>query len=85
LKKRKQVETVMAKGKKDTDDNLEAVVGIRVTRSDRARLDALAERLPVVTAHAIARCALLLGLDAIERDPGILLGGAVKGRKGPSR
>ena len=75
----------MGKGKKDADDNLEAVMGIRVTRSDRARLDALAERMPLVTAHAIARFALLHGLDAIERDPAILLGSAVKGRKAQSR
>jgi hypothetical protein len=82
------METTMAKGKKgkkDADDNLEAVMGIRVTRSDRSRLDALAERIPLVTAHAIARFALLHGLEAIERDPAILLKGATKGRKGPTR
>jgi len=74
----------MAKGKKDAD-NLEAVVGIRVTRGDRARLDVLAESLSVVTAHAIARFALLLGLDALERDPAILLRGALMGRSAPTR
>jgi hypothetical protein len=60
-------------------------VGIRVTKSDRARLDALAERLPVITAHAIARFALLHGLEAIERDPAILLKGGVKARKALTR
>ena len=71
----------MAKTKKDTGpDNLEAVMGIRVTKSDRARFDALAEKVPIVTAHSIARFALLYGLDAIERDPAILLGVATKGR-----
>lgn len=75
----------MAKATKDRDDGLTEMLGIRVSADDRARIDALAERLPVGTPHAIARFALRIGLDAIERDPAILLGDAVKGRKAPKR
>jgi hypothetical protein len=75
----------MAKDKPKDKDGLSEMLGVRVSADDLARLDALAERLPIGTRHAIARFALRIGLDAIERDPAILLGGAVKGRKAPSR
>jgi hypothetical protein len=75
----------MAKATKDKDEGLLKMLGVRVSADDLARLDALAERLPIGTRHGIARFALRLGLDAIERDPAILLGGALKGRKAPSR
>lgn len=62
------------------------MLGVRVSPDDLARIDVLAERLPIGTRHAIARFALRIGLDAIERDPAILLGGALKAtRKGPAR
>ena len=75
----------MAKGNKTDKDGLSEMLGVRVSADDLARLDALAKRLPIGTRHAIARFAIRIGLDAIERDPAILLGGAVKGRKAPSR
>jgi len=78
------VEPTMAKTTRDKD-GLSEMLGVRVSADDLARLDLLAERLPIGTRHAIARFALRIGLDAIERDPAILLGGAVKGRKGPRR
>jgi hypothetical protein len=75
----------MAKEKPKDKDGLSEMLGVRVSADDLARLDRLAERLPIGTRHAIARFALRIGLDAIERDPAILLGDAVKGRKAPSR
>jgi len=75
----------MAKQKDAEKEGLSEMLGVRVSADDLARLDALAERLPIGTRHAIARFALRIGLDAIERDPGVLLGGAVKGRKAPGR
>jgi hypothetical protein len=79
------VETEMAKDKAKDKEGLSEMLGVRVSADDLARLDALAERLPIGTRHAIARFALRIGLDAIERDPAILLGGTLKGRKAPSR
>ncbi len=69
---------VMAKTK---DEQLKETLGIRITEDDLARIDALAERMPVATRHGIARVALLIGLDAIEKDPTILLGEATKKRR----
>jgi hypothetical protein len=74
----------MAKTTKDKD-GLSEMLGVRVSADDLARIDALAERLPIGTRHAIARFALRTGLDAIERDPNILLGSVAKGRKPPAR
>jgi hypothetical protein len=49
-------------------------LGLRVTPADAARIKALAERFPIATEASIARAALLIGLDAIEAQPAILLG-----------
>lgn len=54
------------------------MLGVRVSSDDLARLDALVQRLPIGSRHAIARFALRVGLDAIERDPAILLGDSLK-------
>jgi hypothetical protein len=75
----------MAKDKAKDKEGLSEMLGVRVSADDLARLDALAERLPIGTRHAIARFALRIGLDEIERNPTVLLGGAVKGRKAPTR
>jgi hypothetical protein len=75
----------MAKEKPKDKEGLSEMLGVRVSADDLARLDALAERLPIGTRHAIARFALRIGLDAIEENPAILLGSAVKARKAPSR
>jgi hypothetical protein len=74
------MDTTMAKNTKDEG----AMLGIRIDADDVARLDALTERMLLGSRHALARAALRLGLDAIERDPTVLVGGA-KGRKAPSR
>lgn len=75
------METDMAKDK----DGLSEMLGVRVSSDDLARLDSLAARLPIGTRHAIARFALRIGLDAIERNPQVLLGAGPKVRKGTSR
>jgi hypothetical protein len=74
------MDTTMAKNTKDDG----AMLGIRIDAEDVARLDALTERMLLGSRHALARAALRLGLDAIERDPTVLVGGA-KGRKAPTR
>jgi hypothetical protein len=75
----------MAKDKPKEKEALGEMLGVRVSSDDLARLDAIVARLPIGSRHAIARFALRIGLDAIERDPAILLGTAVKGRKAPLR
>lgn len=46
-----------------------AMIAIRVLPEDDERLDVLAERLPFVTRHQLARAALKIGLSALEADP----------------
>ena len=50
------------------------MVLLRITEADRDRLDGLAAEIPIATRSSLAREALRLGLEAIERDPAILLG-----------
>lgn len=71
----------MAKPKDEKDETLTEMLGIRVAKSDLDRLDAIAEKLPVASRHAFARVCMRIGLDAVERDPGILLGAFKKGRR----
>ncbi len=65
------METTMAAKKKTAEDGLERQIGVRLTNEDCARLEGLAVHLSV---SAIARAALLVGLDIIEDQPGVLLG-----------
>lgn len=58
----------------DDDETLSVQLGVRVTPSDASRLDELAARFPIAKRNAIARQALLIGLEAIEIQPTILLG-----------
>jgi hypothetical protein len=77
-------ETDMAKTKTTTradEETLSVQLGIRVTPSDSERLHVLAERFPVAKRNAIARAALLIGLEAIEQQPTILLGEAPKKKR----
>jgi hypothetical protein len=74
------VEAMAAKRTKDDG----VMLGLRLDADDAARLDALADRMLLGSRHALARACLLLGLEAVERDPAILLGQA-KGRKAPRR
>jgi hypothetical protein len=69
--------------KKAGKDEASVMLGLRLDHEEAARLDAIAERMLLGSRHALARACLLLGLDAIERDPTVLLG--LKGRKAPKR
>lgn len=57
--------------RKSGEDELARQIAVRLTEDDYSRLDRLAVHLSIT---AIARAALLVGLDAIEAQPGILLG-----------
>lgn len=66
------MDTNMAtKRKTAEDENLTKQIAVRMTEADFARLERLSSRLSV---SAIGRVALLVGLDAIEAQPGILIG-----------
>lgn len=62
-----------------------AMLGLRLDADDVARLNALTARMLLGSRHSLARAALRLGLDAIEANPAVLLGGAAKGRRAPER
>ncbi len=49
-----------------------SMLSLRLSDADRARLDALAERAPG-TAAALARHFVVMGLDAVEKDPANLV------------
>lgn len=65
------------KKKTKDDDGLERQIGVRLTHAQYARLEKLAAHLSV---SAIARVALLVGLDAIEKDASVLVGATPKKR-----
>lgn len=67
----------MAARKKAEESGLDRQIGVRLTEADHARLEKLAVHLSV---SAIARAALLVGLDVIEAQPGVLLGEKPKRR-----
>ena len=46
-------------------------IGVRLSEADYARIEALSGAMGV---SALVRVAIMAGLDAIERQPGILLG-----------
>ena len=60
-----------AKKTASSDETLTRQIGIRLSEADYARIEALAGAVGV---SALVRVAILAGLDAIERQPGILLG-----------
>jgi hypothetical protein len=66
-----------AKKKTGEDAGLERQIGVRLSPKDYDRLEGLAVHLSVST---IARAALLVGLDIIEEQPGVLLGEKPKRR-----
>ncbi len=70
----------MARPKRDDDENLSVQLGVRVTAKDSDRIKTLATRFPILSGNAIARAALLIGLDAIEAQPTLLLGEKPKKR-----
>ena len=61
-------------------DELSEMISLRLSAEDKARLDALSERLPAMKPLSIARMALRLGLDVIEKDPLALLTGTASNR-----
>jgi hypothetical protein len=61
--------------KKRASERREEHLGIRLTVKERKRLHDVAKRFPTIPESAVARLALLAGLDALERD-GLKLGGA---------
>jgi hypothetical protein len=63
----------MAPQKKKAAKKFSEMIAIRVLPEDYERLDVLAERLPFVSRHALARAALKIGLSALEDDPKRLL------------
>lgn len=50
-------------------------IAVRLTETDYARIEALSG---AVGASALVRVAIVAGLDAIEKNPGILLGQKAK-------
>jgi hypothetical protein len=61
-------DVIVAK-KKTGDGTLDAALYLRITTEDLERLDKLTERLPIASRNAIAREAMRLGLEALEKDP----------------
>jgi hypothetical protein len=54
---------------------LNTQVALRISEDEAERLEAFASAHPIVSKHAIARFALRLGMDQLERNPGLLLSG----------
>jgi hypothetical protein len=55
---------------------LGSTLGLRVTAAELDRLRALVDRFRgAMKAHELARAAFRLGLEAIEKDPAVLLRG----------
>ncbi len=61
----------MAAKKSSGDEALTRQIGVRLSEADYQRLEALSTTMGV---SALVRAAIFVGLDAIERQPGILLG-----------
>lgn len=55
-------------------------LAMRLTDAERARLAKVAARFELLGESTVARVAMLLGLDAIERDPSLIMGGKPKKR-----
>ena len=58
---------------------------VRLTHSDVERLVALVSRYEVLTKASLARRAMRIGLDVIERDPTVLLNESTPKRGGARR
>ncbi len=64
-----------------SDEELSEAIYLRIAKSDRAALEALAARMPLKSA-AIARVALRIGLQAIERDPAAIFTAGKPSKRG---
>ncbi len=58
----------MAPAKKKATDRRETHLGIRLTEKERARLAKVAKRFATMPESAVARIALMKGLEVIERE-----------------
>ena len=65
----------MGRPKKEAGEALTEPLGLRVTTGDRARLEKLVGKAPNIPLMLVARTALRLGLDRLESDELLLLGG----------
>jgi hypothetical protein len=70
----------MPKPKLPDDVVLAHTIGLRLTRDEIERLDALVRRLPIASRHSIARACFRAGLDILEADPARVI---ANGRQGP--
>lgn len=59
---------------------LDKQVAIRLARSDLQRLQELTTKIRVLSRNAVAREALRIGLDELERDPTRILQPSLKSR-----
>jgi hypothetical protein len=57
-------------------------LSMKVDDETDVRLDALHELVPIATRTSLAREALLLGLEQLERKPSLLLGRPKKKKRG---
>lgn len=64
------------------DEKLTEALYLRIAPDDIRRLDALAERIPVVSRNGIARAAMRLGLAALDADPRRILEGGPPAKRG---
>jgi hypothetical protein len=48
-------------------------LNLRTSDDDTARLDAMVDRVPILTKHAIALACMRIGLTAVEQDPTLLV------------
>jgi hypothetical protein len=67
------------------DEKHDQALYIRLTAGDTERLDTLVQRHPILTKASLARAAMRIGLDAIEREPALLLGAPAPKRGGTRR
>lgn len=63
-----------------SEEKLTEALYVRVAPGDIERLDALSERIAVVSKNAIARAAMRLGLSILENDPSKILGTVLRKR-----
>ena len=67
------------------DSKLTEALYVRVAPEDIERLDALAARITIASRNAIARAAMRIGLDELEKDPARLLSAPPPKRGGRRR
>jgi hypothetical protein len=70
----------------ETRERSGQMLALRCTTTDVKRLDAVTATAPgLLTRHAVARAAMRIGLDAIERDPRAMFSQPVPKRGGARR